>query len=217
MNDFVVDGYGAGAFLAFQTHLLEGPEERQIFGPATVPTMISPGGVALREFISILDEGAYSAVFHDGAVVIVQCRFIGDVLSSHRYSYIPCPVDQNLLDARPDEITLADWLRDMATDPVNDAFRSRGTYRFDFVPNPPANAADPHPISHLTFGSPDCRVPVRAPLSPACFFDILFRNFYRPFLPLWEPVAPHLRCRGTDETITAAELSVHHLSWTEAA
>ena len=217
MNEFLIDGFGAGAFLAFQTHLLQGPELKQDFGPAVLHNMISPGGVGIAEFISILDDGAYSAVFHDGAVVILQCRFAGDALSAHRYSYIPCPVDQNIINGRPDEVELADWLRDLMADPSSDAFRSRGTYRFDFVLNATVNQDDPHPISHLTFGSPACRMPVRAPLSPGNFFDILFQNFYRPYLPLWEPISPHLRCNGIDDTITAAELITHHLSWRDAA
>ena len=217
LNEFFVDGYGVGAFLAFQTHVLQGPDDRQTFGPAVVPSMMSPGGVGLQEFIAILDTGTYSAVFHDGAIVIIQCRFNRDTLFAHRYTYIPCPVDHNLLISRPEEIALADWMREFTFSPAEDIFRSRGTYRFDYSRDVPHNLHDPHPASHLTFGSPQCRVPVRSPLSPASFLGFLFNNFYRPFLRIWQPVAPHLACAGIEQCITKEEQALHHLNWVDPA
>jgi hypothetical protein len=216
MNDFLVEGYVCGAFLAFQAHVLQGPEERKTLGPASDVAMISRDGVAMDEFLAILDGDGYSAVFHDGAIVIVQCRFSIDRLIAHRYVYIPCPIDQALIDIRPAEITLADWMREIAMAPENKAFRSRGTYRFDYSNSPPPSSSEPHPASHLTFGSAHCRLPARAPLSPSGFFDLLFQNFYRSFLRIWTPISPHLQCAGTEDSISGGEKLLHHLHWADA-
>jgi hypothetical protein len=112
LNEFLTAGLEKEIFLAIQPHLLDGDGGRQSLGPQAAPGMISAGGISIDEFLAILDENRYSAVFPDGALLIIQCTFSNDELDSHRYSYIPCPVDPSSLLSRPDEITLADWLRD---------------------------------------------------------------------------------------------------------
>lgn len=211
INDFLVDGLAVGAFDAIQSHILEGPPASLRLTPVVAPGMISPGGVSVPEFISLLEDNAYSAVFHDGALIVLQCIFKGDDLYSHRYTYIPCPVSRAILSQRREEDGLAEWLRDaVEVDPT--IFRSLGTYRFDCVRVAVADGAGPHPVSHFTFGSPECRLPVRAPMSPAGFFDFLIENFYRSLRRLWRPYAPHLQCYGAQDTITSEERRLYHFN-----
>jgi Uncharacterized conserved protein len=215
LNEFLTAGLANDIFLAVQTHLLEVSGRKNSLGPLASPGMVSAGGISVDEFLLLLDENRYSAVFTDGALLLIQCTFVDDRLDTHRYSYIPCPIDPQLLDLRPEEITLADWLRESITAKGVGAFRSTGTYRFDCVRLAPSRDRSPHPISHLTFGSPDCRVPVRSPLSIADFLNFVFDNFYREHRRVWLEYSSHLTCSGTDMTITVAEQQLHHLHWEE--
>jgi hypothetical protein len=213
LNEFLVTGLADDVFLAIQYHLLDGNERRQSLGPPSPPGMVSAGGISMDEFLTILDENRYTAVFTDGALLMIQCTFINGELETHRYSYIPCPVDQSLVPFRPEEMPLADWLRDSVLAEGVAAFRSTGTYRFDCTRVKPTRDDNPHPVSHLTFGSPDCRIPVRGPLSIADFLNFVFDNFYRQHRSTWLNYSSYLRCHGTDATITADEQQFHHLHW----
>jgi hypothetical protein len=116
---------------------------------------------------------------------------------------------------RPEEITFADWLRDSIFGEGIGVFRSFGTYRFDCVRTPPERSTAPHPVSHFTFGSAECRLPLRGPMSVADFLNFLFDNFYRRYRRFWLNYAPHLDCEGTDSTITWEEQQLHHIQWME--
>jgi len=216
LNQFLVTGLTNEVFLAVQHHILDGPPRRQTLSPVSAPGMISPAGISANEFLGILDENRYSAVFADGALVIIECAFADDHLESHRYSYIPCPVDSALLLLRPEEITIADWLRDVVLAEGIGVFRSVGTYRFDCTRIVPLTRTNPHPLSHLTFASADCRVPVKGPLSIADFMNFIFDNFYRHHRRLWLDYSSHLTCIGTEPTITWEEQQLHHLHWEDA-
>ena len=216
LNEFLTTGLANEVFLAIQPHLLEDSGRRQSLGPVTAPGMVSAGGISITEFLEILDQNCYSAVFADGALLVMQCTFINDQIDTHRYSYIPCPVDSTLLSLRPEEITLADWLRDSVLADGIDVFRSTGTYRFDCIRVVPSRDTSPHPVSHLTFASSDCRVPVRGPLSIADFLNFVFDNFYRQHRLIWLDYSSHLTCMGTDATITREEQQLHHLNWEDA-
>ena len=216
LNEFLVAGLANDIFLATETHLLEVNGRRQFLSPKAAPGMVSPGGISITEFLNILDENRYSAVFTDGALLIIQCTFVDDQLDNHRYSYIPCPVDQSLLLVRPDEISLADWLRDSVLAEGVGVFRSTGTYRFDCTRIKPPRGTSPHPISHLTFASSDCRMPVRGPLSITDFLNFVFDNFYRQHRPNWLDYSSHLTCSGTLSTITLDEQQLHHVHWEDA-
>lgn len=215
LNEFLTAGLASDIFLAIQTHLLKVDGRKQLLDPAVAPGMVSAGGISVDEFLSILDENRYSAVFTDGALLLIQCTFVDERLDTHRYSYIPCPVDPQLLQLRPDEVTLADWLRDSVFTEGVSVFRSTGTYRFDCVRLAPSRDQSPHPISHFTFGSSDCRVPVRSPLSIADFLNFVFDNFYREHRRVWLDYSSYLTCTGTDMTITVEEQQLHHLHWEE--
>jgi len=213
LNRFLLEGSGRSLFLASEFHKLSDLGDLQILSIKNPVGMISAGGVACDEFIKMLDENAYSAVLWDGAIISLQCQFRNNSLFSHRYMYVPCPFDRKILLERPEEILIADWLRDVK-ESKPDFFRSLGTFRFDFDQEVNAQTEAPHPVSHFTIASPDCRIPMQAPLSPSGFFDLIIENFYRTWLPFWQGFRPHLRCNGTDDTITAEEARSHHFART---
>jgi len=168
-----------------------------------------------KEFVEILDAGRFSALFDDAAILGIECTFDRGTLRSHRYTFVPCPFDPELVSLRPESIPIADWLRESVLSYGLEAVRSVGAYRFDCVRKPPERSADPHPISHFTFGSPDCRVPVRGPMSISDFLNFIFDNFYRGARPFWLNHAPFLTCEGVEPTITWDEQQLHHLQWME--
>src|SRR5262249_50819453 len=91
LNEFLATGLEEGIFQAIQTHILEGNTDRESLNPQFAPGMVSDVGIAIDEFLAALDESHYSAVFFDGALLIMQCTFSHNMLQTHRYSYIPCP------------------------------------------------------------------------------------------------------------------------------
>lgn len=216
INEFLEQGFAEGVFLAIQTHLLDHTTIGETLTPPNAIGMLSDRGVSLDEYVALLEGNRYSAVCDDYALLTIECTFIRGKLESHRYGYIPCPFDQELMSLRPEDVTMADWIKESVLPIGNSAFRSVGTYRFDCVRKPPKKSDAPHPVSHLTFASPDCRIPIRSPLSLSSFFDFLFDNFYRHHANFWRKYSPFMNCVGTDDTISADELVRHHLSWLDA-
>lgn len=213
LNEFLTSGFERGVFQGIQYHRLDNAGEIASLSPVSEVGMVSADGISIKDYLDILDGNKYTAVFSDGGLVMIQCTFVNDVLDTHRYSYIPCPFDRSLFLLRPDDVPVADWVREIMLTGESSSFRSTGTYRFDCVRVDSSDATDPHPVSHLTFGSADCRLPVRGPLSVADFLNFVFDNFYREYRPVWLPYAYHLRCLGTEATITSQEQMMHHLHW----
>lgn len=213
INRFFYQCLEDGVIEAFQNHKTDYSSTNQFFGPVTSIKMISSNGVTFKEYISILDENSYSAVFSDASIISIQCVFEQNIIKAHRYMYIPCPVGVKLLKNRRSDIPLADWLRCADSNDLPSTYHSSGYMRFDYSTDIPKNNDDPHPISHLTFGSPTCRIPVKAPLSPSGFLEFIFENFYRYYQKKWRRFEPHLRCRELDDTISTSEAAKHHFNW----
>jgi hypothetical protein len=216
VNEFFERGMEKGVFLAIQPHLLRGALGGEILEPPTNIGMLTAGGVSVPEYIELLDTDRYSAVFHDHALLMIQCIFEGNEIRNHRYGYIPCPVKPDLMAQRPEEISIADWVRSVISSAGVDGFLSLGTYRFDFTKTTAARSRDPHPASHFTFASAGCRIPVRAPMSISHLMNFLFDNFYRPHRSFWNDFAPHLTGANALDTITEQEQTLHHVTWVDA-
>jgi hypothetical protein len=215
INELFERGLEEGVFLAIQTHLLHGITSREILGPSTNIGMLSEGGVSVPEYLELLDSDRYSAVFDDHALLMVQCIFENSQILAHRYGYVPCPVKAELLAGRPEDISIADWIRLILSSSGIEAFISVGTYRFDFTKVTPARLSDPHPASHFTFAAARCRLPVRSPMSISHILSFLFDNFYRHHRPFWNDFAPHLTGVAIADTITEGEQMLHHLTWAD--
>lgn len=212
IDEFLADGFAEDIFLAIQGHVAKEAGGKWELGPYFYSGMISEGGISIEDYIRILDSNSYSAVFFDGSVIILQARFDEQNISSHRYFYIPCPVDRNAVIGRPPDVMLSDWLKEYLDEEGIAGFRSVGTYRFDFIEleEPPK---EPHPISHLTFASPGCRIPVKSPLSPSLFIDFVFYNFYFSIWGFYKKYRDQLICLGLDESISAEERERLHLHY----
>lgn len=213
LDKFLVYGLATGVFLAVQTHSVETTGTTSKIRPHNRLGMISNGGITPSEYIAILDEDTYSAVFEDGSIIYVECSFDGHTLSDHRYFYIPCPFSSKLVLDRPNHFSLADWLRDSIELEGADVFSSRGALRFDCVRGLAEDTQDPHPVSHLTFASGDCRLPLRGPLQVSAFLNLVFDNFFRPYRPFWLQFAPYMNLDETEVTIRTGEAGLHYLNW----
>lgn len=212
LNSFFEDGYSKGIFLAVQHHVLDGPAGNEALGPTTTLGMYADGGLSLEEYSALVDSGRYSAIFSDHALITVECLFSSGSLIKHRYGYIPCPVHKELMEERPLEIPIADWVREAASGQGGDVFRSLGIYRFDYAPK---QAGDRHSASHLTFVSKECRIPVRSALDVSGFLNFIFDNFYARHIPWWLGYAPFLTSETVEDTIEYDEMIRHHISWAD--
>ncbi len=213
LDRFLVEGLSTGVFLAVQTHRVELNKTISKVRPQNRLGMITNGGITPSEYIAILDQDTYSAVFEDGSVIYLECSFERQTLIDHRYLYIPCPFSSKLVLDRPSHFSLADWLRDSFELEGADAFSSRGALRFDCVRGLGEDTQDPHPVSHLTFASGDCRLPLRGPLQVSAFLNLVFDNFFRLYRPLWLQFAPYMNLDETEVTIRPDEAGLHHLNW----
>lgn len=211
-NRFLLYGYEKGIFEAFQIHSIRSSATGWVFSPAIKFGMIEGDGISPDEYIRLLEGSRYSAVFDDGSILYLECIFHEDALIDHRYFFIPCPFDQRTISSKPRHLAMADWLRDSLELEPRDCVRSKGVFRFDCVRNPP-KSTDPHPISHLTVASRDCRIPVRGPLQISTFLNFTFDNFFREYRPVWWSFSSYLKLDESESTITQAEMSAHHLDW----
>ena len=215
-NRFLLTGLEKEIFFAVETHKLEEVSSRLSMTPRKRLGMISNGGISIAEYLDVLEKNSYSAVFDDGSILYVECVFEANRLLDHRYFYIPCPFSEETVRSKPDHFALVDWLRDSAELEGQDVFRSRGTFRFDCVRNAPASV-DPHPVSHLTFASGDCRMPLRGPFQISAFLNFIFDNFFRDYRPIWLSFAPYMKLDESEVTITEPETVQHHLNWDPAS
>lgn len=213
LDRFLVEGLASGIFLGVQTHKVHELGSTMVVRPQNRIGMITNGGITPSEYIAILDGDTYSAVFQDGSILYMECSFEGRTLIDHRYLFIPCPFDASIVSQRPDHFSLADWLRDSIELEGKDVFSSRGAFRFDCARNVSEEVKDPHPISHLTIGSGDCRLPLRGPMPVSSFLNLVFDNFFRPYRPFWLQFAPYLNLDQSEVTIRQNEEILHHINW----
>lgn len=210
LNEFLADGLAHVIFDAINTHKLNDHGSALSLEPDSKIPMINSNGISASEYIALLDNNSYSTVFNDGAISIIQAKFKNQKLHSHRYIFIPCPLDQQFISNRPNDIPLSDWVKEVINTEGITSLKSTGYIRFDCVRDL-QKTKDPHPVSHMTFSSGDCRVPVHSPLSISAFFNFLFDNFYRRHRYLWLKHSSFLNCEGTEDTITLEEQMIHHI------
>ena len=212
LNNFLFFGYEKGIFEAVEAHQISEKDGVTKLNPQFEIGMIENGGVKIDEYLQLLDENRYSAVFDNGDIISIQCRFEAGVLLGHRYIYLPCPFSEATVTSKPKHASLAEWLRDSAELEPRESFRSRGSFRFDCDREPP-KSGDPHPVSHFTFSSANCRIPVRGPLQISAFLNFIFDNFFRDYRPVWLSYSSHLKLKEHEVTITNEEANLHHFNW----
>lgn len=212
LNNFLFFGYGKGIFEAVEPHRITDRDGVIQLSSQFEVGMIENGGVRIDEYLRLLEENRYSAVFDNGDIIGIQCRFEEGGILGHRYIYLPCPFSDKTVTSKPKKASLSEWLRDRAELEPRETFRSRGSFRFDCDRDPPKRG-DPHPISHFTFSSGHCRMPVRGPLQISAFLNFVFDNFYRDYRPVWLSFSSHLKLKEDEITITQEEANLHHFNW----
>lgn len=213
LNRFFFHGLGEGYFYAAQTHSVSETGAIKRLTPPVSMGMLTNGGVTAEEYVKILEDGAYSLVFPDGAIAYIECTFDSNVLDSYRFFYIPSPFHADHTLELPNDIPLADWLRMVLDDQGVQCLKSVGALRFDCVRGLPVDINDPHPISHLTVISGDCRIPIRGPVQISSFLHFIFDNFQRAARPLWLQFSSYLAFDNSEVTITPHEASILHINW----
>ena len=213
LDRFLIEGLDKRIFLAIQPHILKFEGRQVKLSPAVRIGMVTKGGITISEYVDLLDNNQYSAVFGDGSIFYVECIFSGRKLNRHRYLFIPCPFVEKTIASKPRQMSLADWLRESVDRNGKDVFSSKGTFRFDFVRESLHGVGEPHPVSHLTFASDTCRMPVRGPLQISSFIKFLFENFFRSDRKIWLEFAENMRLYEGEVTITNEETYLHHLNW----
>lgn len=212
LNNFLFDCLAGGKFEAVQYHALESKSNVSRLSPVKRMPMLSNGGVLIQEYLRILEGGTYSAIFKDGSVIYIDSYYADDRLLDHRYYFIPFPFHTQVIADKPSDVPLYDWLTETDSVEGGELFFSRGSFRFDCV-REPVVSTEPHPVSHLTFASGSCRLPLKGPLHPSAFLRFTFTNFFREFDETWHPYASQFRVDESEVTISAEERVQHHLSW----
>ena len=109
----------------------------------------------------------------DGALIQMQYLFNNDVLEKHRLAFFPSPhleEFQNNPEVYLEDEVYADIVsKSIVPFPMRFDYDCRGEVWKELE----------HPKSHFSLGQyENCRIPVSAPLTPACFIDFILRNFY---------------------------------------
>jgi len=214
LNDFLYRTYGEELFAHVNTHVVRdvGPE-KAVIQPDTNIGIIASDGITLKEYLSLIDSGRYSAIFYDYSLVILECTFLKGEISRHRYFYIPCPLKDSLTRGRPPELAIGDYFEQLDANEVMDGIVSQGFIRFDYTTDP-APSEMHHPLSHVTLASPECRIALRAPISIAEFLTFVFDNFYPDRAKTWLEFQPFLACPSED-TIRVDETIRMHMYWAD--
>lgn len=213
LNDFLYYGLSQNIFERVSTHkVLEGSNSSSL-SPSIRLGIVGDGSVGVKEYLDIVNQGQFSALYPDGSLIYIECTFREGRLFEHRYIFLPAPFSEECIVDRPAGVSLEDWFRLCLDEYGADCVRSAGIVRFDCVRQVDAGALDPHPVAHFTFASNNCRVPVQGPIQVRSFLDFVFDNYFRPLRPHWLGFAPQLRLRSDERTIKAEELLLHHLGW----
>ncbi len=128
---------------------------------------------SIANYRAWVENGEYSVMLMDGALLQLTYGFEGDHVISHRLAYVPCPYrdPENLL---RDGETLADFF-DYYDSNATEVVQLLTALRFDYDPE---NAAPGHPAAHFTLNSAETRVACVGPLAPDRFIRFIFSSFY---------------------------------------
>ena len=157
-----------------------------------------------NHYLETLRQDRFSWLLFDGSFVQVAYRMRAKAITFHRYCYIPAPFDIDLRSRFGTE--LWESIEGAASaDPLNTPHRTSLRFEYD-----PAAQTEQHAAAHLHLNLPDCRIPMRGPVSVREFISFLTRFLYptvfRPDL-CGELTFDH------DSTITDIEERGFHLNW----
>ena len=154
-------------------------------------------------YLESVRQDRISWLLFDGSIVQLAYRLRGSSVTFHRYCYIPAPFE---IDLRSAGAELGELIEGAASSDLLSTPR-RSCLRFEYDP---AAQTEQHAAAHLHLNSPDCRIPMRGPLSVRAFIAFLIRFFYPSVFPADLCGELHFEY---DYTITDLEVRGFHLSW----
>ena len=159
-------------------------------------------------YLETLRQDRLSWLLFDASIVQMLYHMRGNRITFHRYAYFPAPFDIDLRAGT--EAGLMELIEGASSNAPEHAPR-RSSLRFEF--DPKAQAQD-HAAAHLHINTPDCRLPMRGPLTVKEFVSFLVRYFYA------NAFSPDI-CGPTvfeeNPTISDDEVRNFHLGWRRAA
>ena len=173
--------------------------------PDAGPVLLHRHATQASDYLHWLRAGHYSAILNDGSLLQLSQKYVGNVLASQRFVYVPCPAQV------PTDLLLSESVDEMVELHLPDSVAAvmQSDIRFDFDLEA---ATEDHPAAHLTFNRPSCRIPCFAPLRFGDFVDFVFRNFYTPSWTAHSFLrsVPGYRLPATIEPVQQQQL---HLAW----
>lgn len=126
-----------------------------------------------EEYLLFLQEGHYTLVLFDGALIQTAYAFERGKLTRHRLGYYPCPINLDFRDG--DYENFVEVVEEQLEKSSFKSFNCRSPIRFDFDSDA---AREGHPASHVHMNSQETRVPAYGPVSFGHFARFIFRNYY---------------------------------------
>jgi len=124
-------------------------------------------------YATLVSLRAFNFSMIDGALLLLQYKFCGNEIISHRLSFFPSP-DLYEFQNEP-ELYLEDQIYADVVDKRVVPFPIRFDYEVDSQIVKPIE----HPVSHLTLGQyKNCRIPVNSAVTPYQFIYFIITNFY---------------------------------------
>ncbi|MBA3964578.1 MAG: DUF2290 domain-containing protein [Nitrospirales bacterium] len=114
---------------------------------------------SVGEYLFFLQEGFYTIVLFDGALIQVAFSFQRGEITKHRLGYYPCPIE---LDFRGEACeNLCEIIEEELTGKAIKSLNCRSSIRFDFDSYAARNG---HSASHVHMNRPETRIPAYGPI-----------------------------------------------------
>ena len=171
------------------------------------PLMI-PAFPRVDDYVDVLRNRNYSFLMSDASIVRLLYTLKGAKIIKHCVTYWPSPFvfDDYALSA---EEPLVDVIESFYLDKAREETVLVGQLRFDYDPS---SAASNHAASHLTLNRPECRIPVRSPLSFDTFMRFVLENFYQA---AWadKPIRDQLKFKQETSCLHKDDTRKIHMNW----
>lgn len=163
----------------------------------------------IEEYIFALKWGEYSAVLFDGSVLQIEYTVVDGDVTKHRLSYFPCPIEIDLTSTHSFDEPLDQAVMQVLAAGDPKLVRPFAAIRFDYDRDV---SDEKHPMSHFSFISADCRMPVQSPVGLKRFLAFVFGNFYGDRKDDWSAVIDELHF-DFPSSILDHESQLTHLAW----
>lgn len=154
-------------------------------------------------YLETIRQAKFSWLLFDGSLIQISYLLRGNDVEGHRFCYVPAPF---LLDLRNDPEGLDEIIESGSVSNPLDQVR-RALLRFEYDP---AAQTPTHPAAHIHLNAPDCRIPMRSPLSVREFVFFLLHFFYSEQFDAHALASPRF---GGVSTLSGDEERAFHVNW----